>query len=45
MVSKAKKLSKNRLTNKNKSAIICKLTTSGHKNGGELKAKKYRKNF
>jgi hypothetical protein len=33
------------LTNKNKSAIICKLTTSGHENGGELRAKNTAKIF
>ena len=45
IVSKPKKLSKNLLTKGNCCAIICKLSTSGHENGGELRAKNTAKIF
>ena len=50
IVSKPKKLSKNLLTKGNCCAIICKLwnsrmSTSGHENGGELRAKNTAKKF
>ena len=43
--AKPEKLVKKCLTNENESAIICKLTTSGHKNGGGVKQKNIAKIF